>query len=285
LLSGGTIALLSAIAYVIQISQIGFLFQQADLALKAGEYQNAINYYDDGLKKAPVLAGNILNFEKAWIQKAYALNALKNYPAMLKACEIAATLKQKSPDPQICRGTAYDQMDKPEAAIAAYNQAISYSPDIYEAWQNRGHSYLKMGKIDQAIADFKKAISVGSDKAQVTWNDLGKLYFQIRNYNQSVAAYREAIALAPQYLPPRIGLGNALLALQQPIEAIEVYNQALAIDDKSYEAWFGKALAEERLNRLENALRSYERSIFIKPNYQAAIDARQRILEKLALPN
>jgi tetratricopeptide (TPR) repeat protein len=142
-----------------------------------------------------------------------------------------------------------------------------------------------MGKIDQAIADFKKAITVGSDKAQVTWNDLGKLYFQIRNYNQSVAAYREAIALAPQYLPPRIGLGNALLALQQPIEAIEVYNQALEIDDKSYEAWFGKALAEERLNRLENALRSYERSIFIKPNYQAAIDARQRILEKLALPN
>ncbi len=52
----------------------------------------------------------------------------------------------------------------------------------------------------------------------------------------------------------------------------------MEIDDKSYEAWYRKGLAEEALKQYQEALNSYERAIFIKPNYQAAIDARQRVI-------
>ncbi len=88
----GTVGLLALVIYVIQISQAGFLFTIADLRLKAGEYETAIEYFDEGLKKAPLLSGLILNFEKAWIQKAYALSALKEYDKMQQACEGAIAL-------------------------------------------------------------------------------------------------------------------------------------------------------------------------------------------------
>lgn len=274
-------AFLFCLIYIIQLSQIGFLFRQADIKLRSQDYVTALNYYEEGLQKAPPFAGGLLNFEKAWIQKAFALSALKRYNEMMQACEGAIQLNPNGVYGWICKGSALDGLEKYEEAIKAYSQAISLDPSSFEAWHNRGQAYLKLGKKDDAIANFNQATQVGGDKAFVTWNDLGKLYFQFKQFTEATEAYQEALKIKPDYLPSWIGLGNVQTSLKLYQEAIQSYNEALEIDDKSYAAWYGKGIAEERLKQYDEAIRSYERAIFIKPNYQAAIDARQRVISQL----
>jgi serine/threonine protein kinase len=277
----GTIGLfLFFLYYVLQISQTAFLFRQADLKLESEEYTTAINYYDEGLQKAPPFSGMVLDFEKAWIQKAFALSALKRYGEMQQSCEAALKINQQSVYGWICEGSALDGLERYEEAIRAYGKAISIDSSSFEAWHNRGHSYLKLSKKDDAIANFNQAISVGEGKQFVTWNDMGKMYYQYREYEKALEAYKEAIKVKPDYLPAWIGLGNVQNFLKKYTDAIAAYNEALEINDKAYEAWYGKGIAEEGLQQYEQAVKSYERAIFIKPNYQAAIDARQRAISQ-----
>jgi eukaryotic-like serine/threonine-protein kinase len=281
IIPSGIGAFLIILVYVLQLSQIGFLFRQADIKLASEDYLTAINYYNEGLEKAPPLASSLLNFEKAWIQKAFALSALKRYDDMLKACEEAIKLNQKSVYGWICKGSALDSLKQYPEAIKAYAEAISIDPSSFEAWHNRGHSYLKLGKKDEAVANFSQAIQVEPEKSFVTWNDMGKMYSQYKEYDKAIDSYKESILVKPDYLPAWIGLGNVQNFVREYDEAIKSYNEALELNDKSYEAWYGKGIAEEGLRRYEDAVKSFERAIFIKPNYQAAIDARQRVINRI----
>lgn len=270
-------AIIGAISYVNQVSYTIWVLENAEDNLNQKDYRNAIKLYNDGLAHPPLFADKIADFERAWIQKALAFSALKRYPDMLKACERAAFLDQTSPHPYICQGTALDEMGKPELAIKSYDRAIAVNPNLFEAWQGRGHSYLKLANPQKAIADFQKAIALGKNKASVTWNDLGSLYLTQKNYAKAIEAYQQAINIAASYLPARIGLGNALIAHQKYEAAKSAFKQALALDQKSYEAWYGLARVEERLRNYPLALSSYRQALTLKPNYSAALAAEQRI--------
>ncbi|AFY79724.1 MAG: protein kinase [Hydrococcus sp. C42_A2020_068] len=281
LIPGGIGGFLFFLVYVIQVTQTAFLFRQADLKLRSQDYLSAINYYEDGLQNPPPLSGALLNFEKAWIQKAFALSALKRYNDMLQSCEAAIALNKESVYGWICKGSALDGLERYQDSIQAYGKAISIDPSSFEAWHNRGHSYLKLGKKDDAIANFNQAVAVGQGKNFVTWNDMGKMYFQYKEYEKARESYQESIKVKPDYLPAWIGLGNVQTVLKEYEEAIKSFNEALEINDEAFEAWYGKGRAEEGLRRYEEAVRSYERAIFIKPNYQPAIDARQRVIGQM----
>lgn len=76
-------------------------------------------------------------------------------------------------------------------------------------------------------------------------------------------------------------MGNAQKSEKLYDDALESYNRAIRFNPNSYEAWFGKGLVEESLGQYREALRSYETAISIKPNWDAAIDAFQRIEARL----
>jgi serine/threonine protein kinase len=267
--------------YLIKLSQIAFIFQQADIKLRSEDYEAALNYYNDGLQDAPPFAPDLLNFEKAWLNKAYTLSALKRYDEMLQSCEQAIAIDRDRVYGWICKGSALDGLENYQEAVKAYTAAISIDPTVFEAWHNRAHSYLKLGRKEEAIANFDQAIQVGQGKNFISWNDLAQLYYQYKDYPQAVTAYQEAIKINHDYLPAWIGLGNVQNILKQHRDATISFNQAIELNDKSFEAWYGKGSAEEGSGLYEEAIKSYERAIFIKPNYQAAIDARQRTIKKL----
>ena len=265
--------------YIIRINQASFFFQQGDLKQQAREYDVAVKYYQQGLETAPPLA--ILNLERAWLQKASALSSLKDYQAMLTACEGAIASNKNSVFGRICRGTALQQSGQNQQAINAYEEAKKLAPNNFEVWHNLGNVYLEMAEKELAIEHFQQAIKVGEQKSYVTWNDLGKLYYQFREYNLAVSAYQQAVRVNPDYIPAWIGLGNVQNYLHKYHDAIKSYQQAITINELSYEAWYGKGLAYEGLKQYQQALESYERAIFINPKYQAALQARIRVKQKI----
>jgi serine/threonine protein kinase/Tfp pilus assembly protein PilF len=255
-------------------------FYKADLKLEAKQYKQAIEYYDNGLKRLPKTKGQVRNFEQVWLKKAGALNRLKLYDESLKTCDNALKYYQ-SDRLWNCKALALDNLKEFEKAIEAYNRAIQLAPDFLWVWNNRGEAYAKLGNTQAALADFKKAISLDKSKSFVPWNNIGKLYYQQQNYEQSIEAYQQALAVNPNYLPALIGLGNVLKNSRRYSDALEVYEQALAIDDNSYEAWYGRGLVEESLFQYQNAKQSYEKAFALKPDWEMAIEALQRIDKKL----
>ena len=257
-------------------------FYQGDQFFREKQYQQAISYYDNGLKKLPNTRGQVRNFEPVWLKKAKAQRQLNNYEEALQTCDRALRSYQ-SPQLWNCKALTLYSLERYESAVKAYDEAIEIAPEDVWLWNNRGEAYAKLQQTDKAISDFKKAINLAPGKSFVPWNNLGKLYYQQRDYDKAVDAYEQALTVKPDYLPALIGLGNVKKSSRLYDDAAESYNRALAINPDYYEAWYGKGSVAEYLQQYQNALEYYQRASQLKPNWEAAGNALARIEEKLGI--
>ena len=253
------------------------LFAQADAQLQSRQYEKAVEYYDQGFKK---VGKQSKNFPIAWLKKATALSHLKRYGEMLETCDRGLKFNESFYFWN-CRGLALEGLKQYEEAILAYEQAIQIQPEFFEAWNNRGEAYAELGQQARAKADFEKAIQLDKEKSYVPWYNLGKLHYQQGEYDQAIAAYEQATQIKRDYLPALIGLGNTQKTERNYDAALKSYETAIEINRNSYEAWFGKGLAQESLQQYREAIRSYETAISLRPNWDVAIKALQRVEKRL----
>ncbi|WP_144869821.1 protein kinase domain-containing protein, partial [Hyella patelloides] len=82
-------------------------FYNGDLRLEKQQYQEAIEYYNEGLRKLPKTRRQVQNFEQVWLQKAKALNRLNQYEDALATCQEALRHYQ-SYQLWNCQGLALD---------------------------------------------------------------------------------------------------------------------------------------------------------------------------------
>ena len=68
------------------------------------------------------------------------------------------------------RGNAYAAKSDFDRAIADYDQAIRFNPNLGFAFDNRGRAYIEKNQIERAIADFDGAIRLKSDSAVALHN-------------------------------------------------------------------------------------------------------------------
>jgi len=257
-------------------------FYNGDLKLGEKQYQQAINYYNNGLQKLPNTKGQVRNFEQVWLKKAKAQRQLDNYEAALQTCSTALKYHQ-SPQLWNCKALTLYSLQRYEAAIAAYDESIKIAPESIWLWNNRGEAYTQMMQYDNAILDFRKAIQLDPNRSFVPWNNLGKVYYQQKEYQKAIEAYNEALAIKPEYLPALIGLGNTQKASRMYDRAANSYNQALEINPNYHEAWYGKGSVAEYLRQYRTARGYYQKAVELKPNWEAATQSLARVESRLGI--
>ncbi|WP_019505340.1 tetratricopeptide repeat protein [Pleurocapsa sp. PCC 7319] len=257
-------------------------FYKGDLKLEANQYQQAIDYYNNGLSKLPNTKGQVRNFEQVWLKKAKAQRQLGNYAAALDTCTTALRFYQ-SYQLWNCKALTLYSLKRYEPAIAAYDQAIEIAPEYLWVWNNRGEAYNRLGKTELAEVDFQKAIELDSSRSFVPWNNLGKLHYEQKEYQKSIEAYEQALAVKKDYLPALIGLGNAQKAIQLYSQAEESYDRALAINPNYHDAWYGKGSVAEYLRQYPTAKEYYQKAFELKPDWEAVIKALERVDRKLGI--
>lgn len=280
------ITLIAAVATIMGLTQwaqrVAILeFYKGDIRLEKQEYRQAVDYYNNGLKKLPNTRGQVRNFEQVWLKKAKAQRQLKDYQAALKTCTTALKFYQ-SPQLWNCKALTFYSLEKYDSAIAAYNQAIKIDSENIWLWNNRGEAYARMEQFERAIFDFKQAIELDPNRSFVPWNNLGKLYYQQRNYEQAIQAYNSALDVKSDYLPALIGLGNTQKASRLYDQAMESYDRALAINSEYHEAWYGKGSVAEYLREYQDAQEYYQRASELKPDWAAANSSLIRVQTRLS---
>jgi tetratricopeptide (TPR) repeat protein len=255
-------------------------FYKADLKLEAKQYQQAIEYYDNGLRKLPKTKGQVRHFEQVWLKKAKALSQLKRYEESLETCNKALKY-YKSYQLWNCKALALDSLRKYQEAVAAYDEAIALEPGYLWAWNNRGEAYTELGEVDKALFDFQRAIELDVAQSYIPWNNLGKLHYREQDYQNAIEAYEQALTVKDDYLPAIIGLGNVYKNIQEYSQALEYYDRALALAPDYYEAWYGKGSVHEYLGNYQKAKENYQQAYSLKPDWEAVIKSIQRIERKL----
>ena len=131
---------------------------------------------------------------------------LKNY---LKA-EILIKkilLKNNSPEINYLYGNVLKAQDKYDAAIVAYNYAVSLNKNFSEAYNNLANTLKKINRVDDAITNYIRAIETKNDNFEAYYN-LANLFKSEKRYEEAIINYKEAIKIKENFVDAYNNIGS-----------------------------------------------------------------------------
>jgi tetratricopeptide (TPR) repeat protein len=275
-------------------NHMAYLGRGTLLATRARNYRRAIGDFDRTLQLEP---RNIA----ALIARGDAYSQLGEFGSALDDLDRAVALEPKHAHPLVVRGLVHSREGKPQLALQDYDAALRINDQEPFALMSRAALNAGDGKYGLAIRDLDASIAV-NDKNALAFYNRGYAQFSLGDYAAAIADYEAALkldndiglahlnlcltrviagggpgdlagcdaALKLMPLSPdvRETRGFVFLKLGQSHKAIEEYNAALAIAANRPQALYGRALAECRLNRLDDCKRDKAAALALDPDVE-----------------
>ena len=154
-----------------------------------------------------------------------------HYAEALADYEQALALDAKPARTYFSKGSALGRLGRVDEALASLDRALELDPALVEARSDRAGIRLMKGDMKGAISDLDAAIRLNPG-FRGSYVNRGSAYAMSGDLERAVADYRHAIELEPHH--PRVyelwgALGDALVTLKRPQEAVAAYDQAIAL--------------------------------------------------------
>lgn len=173
-------------------------------------------------------------------------------------------------DVELALATAYDQLNQPQAALAAAQRASESLSDaklVAQAEFIVARSRYHLQDYQGADAAMSKVIAQEPDDAQAQlWAGLVK--YQLKEYSAAAQAYERAAQLDPKSMDAKVNLGAAYLAAQRYQDAEVVYQTLVQQDPNDAEAFYNLGWALFSQNRRDEAKQAWQQAL--KLGYQGA---------------
>ena len=193
------------------------------------------------------------------------LNALKRPDEVLAAFDQVLAIKPELPIALNYRGNTLVQLGRLPDALATFDRTLAIKPDDLEALISRGNALMLLNEPAQALICFDKALAQEPDHA-VALGNRGLALTRLKRHEEALACYRRALDVAPNRLPALDSYGSALLALGRAEEALATYDEALAIASNHPIALRQRVAALQALGRHAEALDVCDRILAVTPD-------------------
>ena len=182
--------------------------------------------------------------------KAAALQALANDPALAEA------------HPALAYVEMYHYWNW-EAAENEFRRAIELNPGYATAHQWYGNYFAVLGRPADSIAEFGKAIAL-DPLSPLKLAALGWGYYFARRYDEAAAQCRAALELDDRYAVTHVWLGLALLELGALDKAVDEFEEAVRLSQRSVAFIGALGHAYALAGRIEDAHRSLTQLMDLK---------------------
>ncbi len=150
-------------------------------------------------------------------------------------------------------------------AESTYQGILQADPDQPDALHLSGVIAHQTGENHAAVDLINRALARRPDFAEAR-NNLGNALLALDQPVEAIASYLKALALRPDYAEAQNNLGNALLAQGKPDEAVISFEMALAVNPDFAEAQSNLARALKDLGRIEDAFAGYLKALRMMPD-------------------
>ena len=237
-----------------------------DLYVESGFANKVLYYYQFAMKEMSRSNDSMFideswkKFER-WKNMGTTLAKFGKYASALIAYNQAIRLNPKDLEIWNEISIAYAKSGQPEKAIHSLKQLTCSDLADEEYWTTLADNYLKCGMIFDAIEAYNEAVCVNPENARL-WNLLGCLYAKRGMIDNAIGAYEEAVHLNPTDLK---AWNKLKITENTSISAIKIYQWALRKNPKDSDILY--LFADELFNcgYFEEAIRSYQQVVKIKP--------------------
>jgi len=207
------------------------------------------------------------------------LNLAENYLFGLKkakpaeaAYRAAIALDAGSAQAHLGLAATLGALGQPDAALAEYEQAAKLAPADPKFTHALARFQASQGRFDQALVAQQKTIAIAPDFFPA-YIDLGDLYLVKNDLEQAAAAYRAGAKVTKNPATALFKLGTVLEGQQRWAEAEQAYLDAVKSDPTMYSAYNNLAfMAAVRKERLDDALAWAKKAVELAPKVTTTQD-------------
>ena len=165
-------------------------------------------------------------------------------------------------DAYLNRGLVHNELKDYENSIKDYDKAIELDPKCALAYNNRGYTRYKMQDFAGALKDYNKAILL-NPKLTIALNNKAKLVSEVclkddeefsekyylslgigevnnGNFNEAIENFNEALKYNPSSSLVHFYIGVAFQSMNKQDEAILAYTKSIEINKKMIDAYFNR---------------------------------------------
>jgi TolB-like protein/Tfp pilus assembly protein PilF len=196
--------------------------------------EESIVYFERAIKMDPT-------FAPAYVGLAAASNDLGTVmvgapPEETRAKAISAARKALELDPDLADAhvilaTLQQEQWHWADAEAEYRRALDLNPNDADAHAGLASWLMCQGRTDEALAWAKRGREL--DPLAVSGANIGWILFQSRHYDEAIRELRSALAVKPDHADTLLYLGFALVANNQPEDAIPALEKSISISNGS----------------------------------------------------
>ena len=146
--------------------------------------------------------------------------------------------------------------DFPEESLDYYQRSVNIEPFVATAWHNFGSALNSCNQHEKALTCLRISLKIDPLVADV-WCNLGLSYFGLEQYISAEQCFRHAISL-DGHAPSYTNLGNTLINLLQPEEALLYLEKGFELDKSSKHSLWNLALAYLLLGEFGKGWAYYE---------------------------
>ncbi|MFH1569247.1 MAG: Wzy polymerase domain-containing protein [Gemmatimonadota bacterium] len=261
------------------------LHQRGDLAL-------AIDWYERGIERYPRETRIYLNLAQALAQQGQVPEALQVYARALaidpgdatawsnyaeallrrrdwagaaQAARRAVELAPERPEPYNNLANAYSAMGDDAGAVRMYALALERAEqDRAAILVNLADSELRLGDNAAARAALEQALAADPRSARGHYH-LGRVESGDGHAEAAAGSWRRALELDSTYVPAMVALGEMESELGDAAAAAAWLRRAAAREPDNARAWYGLAMALDRLGQPAEARRAYREFMTVWP--------------------
>lgn len=137
-------------------------------------------------------------------------------------------------------------------AVAHYTEALTFKPDMAEAYNNRGTVYNSQDMFNLAISDYTAAIELELD-FHVAYYNRGVAYFLKSDYDSAIENFNETIRVNPDFPDAYYTRAAAYLFNGELNLAIADYTKVIELDSGDTDAYYSRGIARLQLQEWREA--------------------------------
>ena len=143
-------------------------------------------------------------------------------------------------------------------ALEEYEAAVQANPRLLEVWLAMGDLERSDLNFEKAVADYNKVLEIQSSNYDALYG-LGACSQQ-EEPQKAIEFFTRAIQVAPEQTESRVALGEVLLKVNQPTEAIKQLEAAIKLDPQLRQAYVLLGRAHQALGHETLAEQSFRKA-------------------------
>jgi tetratricopeptide (TPR) repeat protein len=137
------------------------------------------------------------------------------------------------------RGRMLQRLERWDAALTNYDEAVEYHPRAAKLWQERGVVLAEQKQFESALASFVRATHDGQPTIE-DWHYQADMLLELAHYEVAIAAFDQILARSPKDAHILTDRGYAFYQLKRYDEANASIDRALEIEPNSSYAVYRK---------------------------------------------